>query len=327
MQRPRTVRPTPSDISVDRATPGTKRRSERESPRMDNDRLIRQHLRHMASRGLREETIAHRRANLERLAVALAVPLREATVEDLEDWRAAMARTLAVNSLKTYVSHVRAFYRWAQRHAGLATNPADELPLPRVPRGRPRPIGEDDLALALRCAGEPVRTYLVLGAFLGLRCGEIAHLAPDCLVKGRGGYTIDIVGKGGRLRTLPCPSEVADVLRLHLRSRDGVVFRKGNGDPVTSEYVSRQVAGFLHGLGLGSTAHTLRHRYGSTMYELSGDLRLIQELLGHSSPTTTTIYVAASAERGRITAAKLAEGLSARSGSARGQSSSKSRAA
>lgn len=274
------------------------------------DDLIREHVRHLRRREARAATIAHRRTVLLRFAEDVDMPLRDVTPDDLDRWRDVVAARVSVASLKTYVCQVRAFYQWATRAGHVPADPSTELLVPRVARGRPRPIDEDDLAMALQCARGDVLVWLVLAAFCGLRAGEIAGLGHDALQRTGHGYTITVDGKGGKERTVPCPAEVAALLRPLLRTKGGAVFRTSTGRPVDSRHLSGATSKFLASIGIHATLHQLRHRYGSAMYETSGqDLRLVQELLGHADPTTTTIYVRASAARGRAAADELAKSL------------------
>jgi len=277
----------------------------------DNATLIRSHIRHLRNRQLRDETIRHRRLVLTRIAGELPRPLERTTLADLEDWRDAALRTMKPSSVKTYCSHVSAFFTWAHRYAGLEDNPAAELVAPRVHRGRPRPMPDDELTLALACARGQIRAMLVSAAFLGLRAGEVAKLDAAAITRTGKGYLVEVVGKGGRSRTLPCPREVVEELRPFMRGKSGPIFRDQAGRPLSAAYASVLMNRFLHGIGITSSAHTLRHAYGTSIYGLSqGDIRLVQDLLGHADPATTAGYVAASAARGAAVTDRWAQTLS-----------------
>jgi site-specific recombinase XerD len=77
--------------------------------------------------------------------------------------------------------------------------------------------------------------------------------------------------------------------------------------PLTANRVSQVVNGYLHGIGIVDTAHTIRHWYGTNIYRITRDLRLVQEMMGHESPATTAIYTAYDPANADIMAAALSE--------------------
>jgi integrase/recombinase XerC len=158
----------------------------------------------------------------------------------------------------------------------------------------PRPIPDDDLVLALEHAEPPVRAFLLLGAYQGLRAGEIGALAreevldaicpPMLLVRN---------GKGRKERLLPLHPAVATELACGAYPRSGPLFPGLRAhDGRAGWEVSHMVNAHLHALGITSTCHSLRHWFLTGVYRASNDLRLTQEMAGHSSPTTTAAYAA-----------------------------------
>ena len=147
------------------------------------------HLRHLRLEGRSELTIYARGRTLARLQAALPVPLAGATRDMLYEWRAGL--TVTGPTVAGYLSHVMEYYGWLAGTGRRADDPARGLPVPPVPRRFPRPIGEDDLMRALDLAPDRVRLWLILAAFAGLRCKEIALLrreeirdraTPPCLI-------------------------------------------------------------------------------------------------------------------------------------------------
>lgn len=272
----------------------------------DDRRLVRLHTAHLKRAGARPETVRQRAAHLARLAETVQVPLAEVTAEQLDAWQAAHARRLRPSSVRAYTSHVRTFYGWAQHAGHIDPNPAADLVVPKVPAGRPRPIAEDKLRIAIACAPEPIKTWLVLSAYLGLRAGEIARLTRDDIGDG----VLDVDGKGGKPRTVPLPDDVLAMLAPHVHG-PGPIWRLISGRPMTPDRVSALCCAHLREVGAGSTLHAGRHRYATRMYDVSRDLRLVQDVLGHASPATTAVYVAASAKAGRAAADQLARALRA----------------
>src|SRR5581483_10360804 len=194
----------------------------------------------------------------------------------------------------TEITHLQGFYRWAVLEGRLVADPSLRLVRPKRPQRLPRPMPDVDVERALRAASEaPVRQYLRLAAFCGLRACEIAQVRAEELVDAPGGPMLVVTdGKGGKARTVPLPDEVLDALRDPEMPRAGYLFPRHDapGGPISAGQVSRRANRFLHELGIPHTLHTLRHWYGTTIYAQTQDLRLVQELLGHASPVVTSLY-------------------------------------
>ena len=254
------------------------------------DGSLESYVRWMGLRNLSPETIRSRVSILAGLAATLGVPLALAARDDLARWEATLA--IADASRARYVSVVTCFYRWLLEDERIGTDPARWLVAPKVPRRVPRPIPEDDLALALAAAAAPVRCWLLLAAYGGLRGAEIASVDRGDVYDTSDPPVVVVHGKGDRERLVPiCPS-LLDSLRPYLCG-SGALFRREDGRPVNPAHVRRGCNGLLRELGIPSTLHKLRARFASEIYRASGrDLRLTQELLGHASPSTTAGYVA-----------------------------------
>lgn len=128
-----------------------------------------------------------------------------------------------------------------------------------------------------------------LAGACGLRRAEIAQLRGDDIDNG----WVRVTGKGGQVRAVPLPDDLA-----WLGGVDGWVFPNGRGGHLAPDTVGRLLRQVL-----GRGGHTLRHRYATTVYAGTGDLRAVQELLGHASPVTTARYTLVSPKRLREAAA------------------------
>ena len=113
---------------------------------------------------------------------------------------------VATSTIAGYTSNVRGFYRWAVEGGRLEVGPSTRLPSPKVPRRFPRPIPELDLRTALVCAAEPIRTWLVLAGFMGLRCAEIAGITAESVLEVDGRLYLQGVGKGSKPFRFRSPS-------------------------------------------------------------------------------------------------------------------------
>lgn len=153
----------------------------------------------------------------------------------------------------------------------------------------PRPISEADLELALSRAEGETRLMLLLGAYAGLRASEIAAVHADDV--DRGGSVLRVLGKGNKVRNVPIHPKLAPFLPA-----SGWAFPSTArpGEHVTRYYIGNRLRTVLPSPW---TAHSLRHRFATMVYQASQDIRAVQELLGHESIRTTEIYVKVDAGR------------------------------
>jgi integrase/recombinase XerC len=259
-----------------------------------NDALER-HLEWLLLKGLAASTVRRRRVVLGWVAASLDCTLLEASPGQLQAWRAAL--TVAPDAVSVYVSHVHQFYRWAVDQGLLRGSPAAALPAPRRGRRLPRPIGETELLAALAAAPPRVRPMLVLAGWAGLRAKEIALLRREYVLDTRVPAVLLIASdatKGYAERIVPMSAFVLGELRPVLPARGWVFLRfDGRPGPNSPANVSHLANVHLHDCGIAETLHQLRHRFATGLYQASGgDLRLVQEVLGHSTPATTAGYAA-----------------------------------
>lgn len=269
--------------------------------------LVLAHLTWMRLRGLTADTIAQRRRFLARLTRELPVPILDATAEDLGRWQAGLR--VSNPTLANLTANCSSFYRWLQDEGHRPDNPAAKLPRPKIPRGIPRPMAEERLSLAIASAPPDVRCWLVLGAYAGLRAGEMSRLTRADVLDTAASPVLIIHGKGGKQRIVPASSRVLFELRAYGLPSRGWVFRRRHGrpGPPTPARISQLVNGYLHDLGIEDVGHSARHRFGSRVYQRSRDIRLAQELLGHSDPATTAGYAAFAAGQAAAVVADLDE--------------------
>lgn len=186
---------------------------------------------------------------------------------------------------QTIVASLRTFFRWARITGLITTSPADALDPIRVPRSPARIAPDDTILIALRRGSLHEQAMILLGAECGLRVAEIAALRCSS----RNGRWLCVVGKGGVTRNVYTSPELAVLLDRLEHERLGDFYfpgrdRRGHTAPST---VWRHVRNLTD-----LNTHSLRHRAGTTVYRNTGhDLRLAQTFLGHSSPTTTAVYV------------------------------------
>lgn len=255
-----------------------------------NAEIVRSHCEWLRRTGATTITQNYRRGVLERLARTLPGPLLGAAPGDLERWHTQL--TVSLSTLAGYTSHVRQFYKWAVVTGRLDTDPTTHLPRTKVPKRRPRPVPDADLRVALTCAPEPVRTWLVLAAFMGLRAMEVAGMRREDITEIDGRLYLDGVGKGRKPYRLPIPEHVAPVLAQHLTGRPGPLWRTApGGRPSRPPDVSEQVVKFFRSIDMPYSLHQCRHSFGTSIYRHTRDLLTTQDAMRHSNPTTTRGYV------------------------------------
>ncbi len=220
----------------------------------------------------------------------------EATRADVEGFLD--TRGLAPNSRYAWLSHLHCFYTWAADEDLIVKIPTRGIARPKISRGLPRPIADDDLAVALARAWPEMRAMLCLAAYQGLRCKEIAGLAREDVLEDRSPAVLIVKdGKGGHQRILPMHPETLSALRQLPMPKAGWIFlrqreRAANGRHCydAAHEVSLEIVAYFRRLQIPASAHMLRHWFGTSVYASTRDLRVTQELMGHASPTTTAVY-------------------------------------
>jgi integrase len=259
------------------------------------DVVVAAHLRYLELCGRAPGSVYCRSRALARMTAALPVPLIDATAEDLAAWRERL--TVGPGAVVGYVSHARDFYAWAVMAGLREDNPAGGLPVPRLGRRLPRPIAEADLFTALAGAPARIRPWLVLAGWCGLRAKEIARLRRENVLDTARPPLLIIVEdatKGHSERVVPLCAFALEQLRAAGLPSSGWVFRRRDGRPGPNQpwMVSQLSNEYLHSCGISETLHQLRHRFATQAYRARRDLRMVQELLGHASPSTTAGYAA-----------------------------------
>lgn len=202
------------------------------------------------------------------------------------------------NTLRSYRASLRTFYGWARDSGRTDVSPAHLLPPVQIPRSKPRPAPEGAYAFGLTGAPPDMQIALLLGGDCGLRRGEIARAQREGLERDLLGYSLRVIAKGGHVRLVPLEDDLADLI---LAQPAGWLFPSPRrpGQPMTAATLGRHISSRLPGT---FTTHSLRHRAGTVaLEENGGDLRAVQELLGHAKPETTAMYTYVSDSRIRET--------------------------
>ncbi len=214
-------------------------------------------------------------------------------------------------SLARNISVLRNFIRFLQRRGLASTTALAALRAPKLPAAVPKPLTVDDALAAVAAAGElapegwqrrrdTALMSLIYGC--GLRLSEALGLSR---AEAPTGDSLTVTGKGRKTRQLPVLPAVREAVADYLAAcpyalaAAGPLFVGARGGPLHPRLVQRQMAALRGYLGLPETAtpHALRHSFATHLLGAGGDLRAIQELLGHASLSTTQRYTAVETER------------------------------
>ncbi len=208
-------------------------------------------------------------------------------------------RGLSPKSLQRRLSACRSFYHWLLRHGRIAASPAAALRAPKAPRKLPQVLDADE---ATRLVEVPTdaplglrdRALLELFYSSGLRLSELCGLRWHDLDLA-GGF-VTVLGKGSKQRKVPVGSHARNALAAWRTEQGGdnaaPVFPGRGGGPISQRAVQIRLKQLAQRQGLFKHVHPhmLRHSFASHILESSGDLRGVQELLGHADIATTQIY-------------------------------------
>ena len=228
-------------------------------------------------------------------------------VPDMRAWMAHLrAQDVAPRSVARKLSAVKSFYRWLAERQGFEPTSVLSTRAPKFQKKLPRPLTEDaaramidTVALQSRDGWIGARDAAVITLLYGcgLRISEALGLAGRDLPLAD---SLRILGKGNKERIVPvlpvARAAVQDYLRLcpYPMDHDAPVFRGARGGALNPRLVQKvtEQARLQLGLPASATPHAMRHSFATHLLAAGGDLRAIQELLGHASLSTTQAYTA-----------------------------------
>jgi integrase/recombinase XerC len=225
---------------------------------------------------------------------------------DIADVRGFIAEQIKGGLKKTTagrrLASIRSFFKFMYREGYKKTNPAKFVSNPKLPKLLPRFLSvEDAFTLVEKPDGAgfiPARDRAILELLYssGLRVSEISGLNMDD-INTKEGFT-KVKGKGRKERMVPVGSKAIDAIksymveRIALKSRDRFLFLNRRGKGLSDRGVRRIVVKYARMAGISGKIgpHALRHTFATHLLQGGADLRVIQELLGHSSLSTTQKY-------------------------------------
>ncbi len=237
--------------------------------------------------------------------------LDDSSVETLEDLDTQHIRSflatlhkegLANASLQRWLSSVRTFFRYALQESWISHNPADGLQAPAKAKKLPKLMDADQAVQLVSIEGDDWhslrdRALLELLYSSGLRLAEIANVNIGDLHFGEA--TVRVTGKGNKTRLVPVGSCALAAIERWLKVRseralenEKALFVSQRGKRISHRAIQQRVKLIAQRQGISQpiNPHMLRHSFASHLLESSGDLRAVQDLLGHANLSTTQVY-------------------------------------
>ena len=233
--------------------------------------------------------------------------LSDLKATDFRAWLADRRRDgVSARSLARFLSSVRSFYRYLEKRRGVACSALGLVESPKVPRSLPKPVSAEAARQMIAETGARDKpdwiaardaAVLLLLYGCGLRISEALAITVEDLPLGD---VLRVTGKGQKTRLVPVLPAVREAMAAYVAlspfSPDPgqPAFRATRGGVLGSRAIQEMVVNLRSRLGLpaSATPHALRHSFATHLLAGGGDLRTIQELLGHASLSTTQVYAA-----------------------------------
>jgi integrase/recombinase XerC len=284
--------------------------------------LVEKYLEHVrVEKRLAQRTVELYSLDLQRLsdnAAKAGVELTRVQNTHIRRWVAQMhGAGRSGRGIALILSGWRGFYLWLGRQGLISHNPVQDVRAPKAPKPLPKALGVDEsvqLAEYANAHDDPwleardaAMVELLYGC--GLRVGELVGLDALASSQARGWIDLEageahVLGKGSKRRTVPVGSKAIAALHRWLAARGTAARTDAAGEPQPALFVGRHGTrltaqsiwqrlkrrSLLAGLATPVHPHMLRHSFASHVLQSSGDLRAVQELLGHANITTTQVY-------------------------------------
>ncbi|NNF17041.1 MAG: tyrosine recombinase XerC [Gammaproteobacteria bacterium] len=223
--------------------------------------------------------------------------------QDIRQFAAKLNRNgLSAASIQRVLSAIRTFFRFLIVEGVLFANSADDVLAPKKQRKLPAVLDVDAMSALLELAStEPLavrdRTMMELLYSSGLRLSELVNLDLEAI--DRADRTLRVTGKGNKTRQLPVGRRAIAALDTWLKTRtqlasvdETAVFVSRNGRRISRRSVQARVKYWARRQGVDANVypHLFRHSFATHLLESGGDLRAVQEMLGHADISTTQIY-------------------------------------
>jgi integrase/recombinase XerD len=219
---------------------------------------------------------------------------------------------LSTSSIYLQIAALRAFYKFCETERYLPTNVAENLSLPRRWKRLPKTLSDEEIRKLMQPLRPETPESLCDQAILevayasGLRLAELRGLRLECLHLEAGFLTV--IGKGNKERVVPVGSHAVASIQRYLDAArpklvrpksPGTLFLTNRGTQFSAPTMWRRIKARVRHAGIARnvTPHMLRHSFATHLLEHGADLRIIQEMLGHSSISTTELYTHVTGQR------------------------------
>ncbi len=273
-----------------------------EAPHSVLRKLFLAHLSH--ERGLSPHTTENYGRDIEKLCrLAGGTALKELNTPHIRQFLGRLrAQQLAPRSMARALSAWRTFFRYLIRDHGHTRNPCQGLRAPKAGKRLPKSLSPDEASRLMEIQADDdvaIRDRAILELFYssGLRLSELTSLTLDQLGLDEG--VVRVTGKGNKTRIVPVGTQAQSALHnwliirpSFLRSETRCVFLGTRGKGISPSTVQARLAYWSKQMALGRHVHPhmLRHSFASHVLQSSGDLRAVQEMLGHASISSTQVY-------------------------------------
>ena len=229
------------------------------------------------------------------------VPAERLTAEDIKEYLASCPGRSS-RSQARLLSALRSFFNWMVLEGTIKDNPCDRVDMPKLGRYLPDVLSEEEVFRIIDSVDvttwQGCRDKAILEVLYGcgLRVSEAVGLKVTSLFLDEG--FVRVIGKGDKERLVPIGEAASDALTAYLEARPAEfsvtdhIFVNRYGKPLSrvSAFKTVKAAAALAGVRKNISPHTFRHSFATHMIENGADIRLVQEMLGHESVSTTEIY-------------------------------------
>ncbi len=254
-------------------------------------------------RTMSRNTVASYCSDMEMFLAAVPVEVKAISPSDIEDYL--QGRTgISKRSQARILSSLRSFFSWLVIEGVIADNPCDKVDSPKLGRFLPDVLSVEEVGAIMDSVdvstwqGKRDRAILEVLYGCGLRVSEAVELKISCLYFDEG--FVRIIGKGNKERLVPAGEMAADAVNEYLEHRpspydaksDDLVFLNRFGRSLSRQSMFKMIKkqALIADVRKEISPHTFRHSFATHLVENGADLRLVQEMLGHESLTTTEIY-------------------------------------
>ena len=214
------------------------------------------------------------------------------------------SKGLGGKSIARILSSWRGFFDFLVNRKGFTANPVVGLRAPKSAKTLPQALSIEQAVKLVDIAGDDIlsmRDHAILELFYssGLRLSEVVNLNIDALDFSEG--TVIVTGKGNKTRIVPMGTHAIESMQKWLALRSNIIINQSDGKAVFIGLQGRRISArniqyrlkewsIKQGINSGVHPHMLRHSFASHVLQSSGDLRAVQEMLGHANISTTQIY-------------------------------------